>query len=126
EVKHVPVAGARVRQIDVRRTLQPRGVSGRPLNAFVVPRMDMFQLRAENTGVYVIKPAVEAEAVDVPLVRAVVPQLADPGVDLRVVREERPAIAERAQVLLDDEADRRRVAQLGDLETVARCIDRLS
>ena len=91
-----------------------------PLNALIVPRMDVLQLGAQHAGVQIVEPAVEAVAVDVALGRSVVAQLAHRGVDVRVVGEERAAVAERAEVLLDDEAGRGRVAQLADLEARRR------
>ena len=103
----------------LRRALQARGVARGPLDALVVPLVDVLQLRAEDAGVEVVEPAVEAEAVDVALVRAVVAQLADRRVDVGVVGDERAAVAERAEVLLDDEADGGGVAQFADPEAVA-------
>ena len=69
--------------------------------------MDVLQLRAEDAGVQVVEAAVEAVAVDVALGRSVVAQLPDRRVDLRVVGQERAAVAEGAEVFLDDEAGRR-------------------
>ena len=64
----------------------------------------------------VVQAAVEAEAVDVARGRAVVAQPADGGVDVGVVGDQRAAVAEGAEVLLDDEAGGGGVAELADLE----------
>ena len=59
-------------------------------------------------------------------VRPVVAQLAHDAVhDPRVIGDHRAAVAEAAQVLLDDEAGADRVAQLADLEAVAARADAL-
>ena len=87
--------------------------------------MNVLQLGAEHAGVQIVKPAVEPEAVDVPLVRSVIAQLPQLRVDVGVVRDQRAAVAERAEVLLDDEARRRRIAELADSEPGAGGIDRL-
>ena len=64
----------------------------------------------------VVQPAVEAEAVDVACSGAVIAQLAHFGVDVGVVRDQGAAVAEGAEVLLDDEAGGGGVAQVPDLE----------
>ncbi len=87
EVKYVAVARPRVRQIEMCPALQPCRVPGGPLNALVVPRVDVLQLGAEDAGMEVVQAAVEAEAVDVSLVRPVVPQLPDLRVDIGVIGE---------------------------------------
>ena len=50
---------------------------------------------------------------------------ADLAVHILVVRDHRAAVSEGAEVLLDDEAGANRVAQLADLEAVARGPERL-
>ena len=106
EVEDVTVPGTGVRQVDVRRACQSRCIACRPVDALIVPGVDVLQLGAEHAGVQIVETAVEPEAVDVPLVRAVIAQLPDRRVDVGVVREQRAAVAERAEVLLDDEARR--------------------
>src|SRR4029079_16266757 len=119
EMEDVTVAGLHVRQVDVRRLAQTGGVELRPLDPIVVPLVDVLQLGAENSGVDVVETAVEAKAVNVALARSVVAQLADLRVNLRIVGDQRAAVAERPEVLLNDEADRSSVAELTDPEAIA-------
>ena len=121
----MPVAGSHVRQLEAGRGLEPRGGPSGPLNSQVVPRVDMLQLGTEDAGMEIVEPAVETKAVDITFGRPVVAQLADSGVDVRVVREEGPTVTKRAEVLLNDEADGSRVAQLADRETIAGGVDSL-
>src|ERR1035441_3459230 len=67
----------------------------------------------------VVEPAVVSRTVAGALVGTVVAQLPRQAVDFRIVRDDRASITERAQVLLNDEADRGRVTEFGDLETIA-------
>ena len=119
EMKDVPVADQFNRQIKVAASLQPGAVTGGPLPPQVVPRVDVLELGAEHAGMQIIQTAVETVAVNVARVRAVIAQLANAGVDLGVVRDEGAAVAEGAEVFLDDKTDRRRVAQFAHLEAVA-------
>ena len=105
--------------------LKAGGVAGGPLAAQVVPGVDVLELGAEDAGVQVVQAAVEAIAVDVAGIGAVVAQLADPGVDVGVVRHERAAVAEGAEVLLDDETGGRGVAEFADFEALAAGADGL-
>src|SRR5204862_430990 len=67
----------------------------------------------------VIQAAVKSITVHVPRRRTVIPKPAHRRIDLLVVRHQRAAIPKSAQVLLDDEARRRGIAQFADLETIA-------
>jgi hypothetical protein len=73
----------------------------------------------------VVEAAVEAHAVARALLGAMIAEPADGTVDRFIVSHDRAAIAERAQVLLDDEAGAYSVAQLADLESVAARADGL-
>src|SRR5688572_33066822 len=72
QVEDVTVARSDLRQVDGGRAAKPRGVPRRPLDTLVVPRVDVLQLRAEDTSVEIVEPAVEPEAVNVPLGRSMV------------------------------------------------------
>src|SRR5689334_12717519 len=98
-MEDVPVTGTDVGEIDGRRSLQSGGVAGGPLNALIVPCVNVLQLRAEHTGMEIVEPAVESEAVDVALVRPMVAQLPDARIDVCVVGDQRSAVAEGAEVL---------------------------
>ena len=68
----------------------------------------------------IVQPAVEAETVDVAGGGAVVAQqFAHARVDVGIICHNRAAVAESAEVLLDDEAGGGGVAQFADLEAVA-------
>jgi len=84
--------------------------------AVIVPGIDVLELGAENGGVNVVQPAVETETVDIAGVRTVVPQLPHFFVHLRIIGDKRAAIAESAQILLNDEARGGGIAQFGDLK----------
>src|SRR4029453_9637501 len=99
-MEHVAVARPHVRELDVRRLAQTGRIPFGPLDTVVVPVMDVLQFRAQDSRVDVVETAVEAEAVNVALVRAMVPQLPDCRVDRRVIRDEGAAVAKRAEVLL--------------------------
>ena len=64
----------------------------------------------------VVQAAVETGAVNVALAGAVIAQFADPVIDVLVVGPDRAAVAEGAQILLDDEADADRIREFADLE----------
>src|SRR5438093_4754049 len=115
----MPIAGQFNGQVEVAAVLQTRCVAGGPMTSLVVRLVDMLELGAQNARVQVVEPAVEPETVDVARVRAVVAQFADPRVDVRVVGHHRAAVAKGAEILLDDETDRRRVAEFSDLEAAA-------
>src|SRR5882672_7960781 len=124
-MKDVPVADQFDRQIEVTATLQSGAVTRGPLPSQVVPRVNVLELGAEHPGVQIIEAAVETVAVDVARVRAVIAQLADARVEVGVVGDQRAAVAEGAEVFLDDKAGRYRVAHLTDFEAVAVCADSL-
>lgn len=105
--------------------LQTGRVALGPLDALIVPLVNVLQLGAQDAGVHIVQTAVEAKAVDVALVRPVVAQLPDSPVDVGVVRDERATVPKRAEVPLNDEADGCGVAQLANREAVAGGIDRL-
>ena len=107
------------------RALEPGRVARGRLAAQVVPGVDVLELGAEDGGVDVVQAAVEAEAVDVAGVGTVVAQFADARVDIRIIGDDRAAVAERAEILLNDETGGGGVAQLPDLEAVAVRADAL-
>ena len=108
------------RQVEGLAALEAGGVASGPLAAGVVLLVNVLELGAQDAGVEVVQAAVEAVAVDVAGGRAVVAQPADRGVDVGVVGDQRAAVAEGAEVLLDDEAGGGGVAELADLEASAR------
>src|SRR5579863_1220888 len=118
-MEHVPVTGQLDRQINRRAALQARSVAQRPLAAFIVVLVDVLKLRTEDSRMKIVEAAVEPEAVHVASIRTVIAQLAGLGVNLRVVGDERAAVAEGSQVFLNNEADGGRIAQFSDLEAGA-------
>src|SRR5437870_7682289 len=100
----MPVTGQLDRQVEVAAVLQAGGVTGGPLAPQIVPPVNVFEFGAEHAGVQVVQTAVETVAVNVARVRSVIAQFADTGIDVRLVRHQRAAVAESAEVLLDDEA----------------------
>ena len=96
-----------------------------PFPAEVVPVVDMFQLGAEHSGVQIVQTAVESEAVAGALLGAVIAQLANDAIDFSIVGDDCAAVAECAEVLLDDEADGGGVAEFADAEAVAMSTDGL-
>src|SRR5689334_6478991 len=113
EMEYMPIARYFVRQIKVSTTLQTGRVARGPFTPLVVILVDVFQLGAENAGVQIVETTVEAEAMDVPGIGAVIAQLANSRVEVGVVRDEGAAVAKRAKVLLNDEAGGGGVAQFG-------------
>ena len=70
EMEHVTVPGtADGRSICVAPD-KSRGVARRPLDALIVPGVDVLQLGAEHAGVEIVETAVEPVAVDVALGRS--------------------------------------------------------
>src|SRR5271157_1922606 len=121
----VVVTGSLVGELDVGGAAQAGGVTRGPLAAQRVPFVDMFQLGAEHAGLQVVQAAVVTHAMAGSLVRPVVAQLADEAVHILVVGNNRAAIAETAEVLLDDEAGADSVAQFADCEAVSAGADAL-
>ena len=118
------VAGRLVRQHEA-RALEPLGVARGDLAPPVRPFRDVTKLHAQDRGVEIVEAAVEPEAVDRPLGGAVVAQLPDGGLDIGAVRDDRAAVAERAQVLLNDEARAHGIRELTLLEARAVAVDPL-
>src|ERR1700683_4541469 len=112
KMKNVASTGRLERQREIFRALETRGVTGRRGAAKVVPGVDMLELCAEDGRVDVVLAAVEAEAVNVAGVGTVVAKLADAGIEIGIIGDNRAAVAECAEVLLDDEAGCGGVAQL--------------
>src|SRR5262245_37393036 len=104
------------RQVEVAAVFQTGRVASGPFSAKVVPLIDVLEFRTDNAGMQIVEPAVEAEAVHVALIRSMIAQLADGSIDIGIIRHHGTAISERAEVLLNDEADRGRIAQMTDLE----------
>src|SRR6185369_17262100 len=94
EMKHVPVTRADEGQIDPRGFSEARRVSLGPLDPIVVPLMNVLEFCAQDSRVDVVEAAVESEAMHVALVRSVIAELSHPSVDLGIVGDERPAVAE--------------------------------
>src|SRR5262245_58924779 len=124
-MEHMAITGRLCRQRETLRARQTRGVAHSPLAAIVVPGVDVFELGAEHAGMQVVKPAVEAEAMHITSVRAVIAELAHLRIDVGVVRDACAAVAERAEILLDNETGGGRVAQLTNLESLAVRADSL-
>jgi len=109
-MKYMAIAWQLGRQVQVPAIFEARCVPRRPLASLVVVFIDVLEFGAQNAGVEIIQAAIETEAVDVAGVRAVVAQLAHFGVNIGIVRYERAAVTERAEIFLDDEARRRGIA----------------
>src|ERR1051326_1703551 len=73
----------------------------------------------------VVEPAVAAHAVAGALLGAVVAQLPNGAIDLRIVGDDCAAVAERAEILLDDETDGGSIAVFGDAKPIAAGADSL-
>src|SRR5882672_606031 len=125
EVVDVAVARCFERQRDIAGVFQARRIAGGPFTAQVAPFVDVLELGAENAGVEIVQPAVDSKTVAGPLLRTVIAEPADHAVDEIAVRDHGAAIAESAEVLLDDEAGANGIAELADLETVAFRADAL-
>ncbi len=125
KMEHVAITRRFVRQGEVLRAFEACGVTRGEFAAVVVPLVDVLELGAQDTGVNVVETAVETVAVNVTGVGAVAAQLANRGVHVGIVRNERTAVTEGAEVLLNDEAGRSRIAQFADFETVAGCANGL-
>src|ERR1019366_6991680 len=125
EVEDVAVAFQRDRQIEGLATFEAFGVALGPLAADVVIRVNVFEFGAKDAGVQVVQAAVEAVTVDVARGRAVIAQPADGLIDVGVVGYKSSAVAEGAEVLLDDEAGGGGIAELANLEFRAAGTDSL-
>src|SRR5579872_2828789 len=73
----------------------------------------------------IVEPAVTSHAVAGALLGAVVAQLANGAIDLGIVGDDCAAVAERAEIFLDDETDSRGVAEFSDAEPIAAGTDGL-
>src|SRR6185436_18343063 len=107
------------------RALEALGVARGDLAAPVGPLRDVPELHGEHRRVEVVQAAVEAEAVDRADGGPVVAHLAAVGVDVLAVGDDGAAVAERAEVLLDDEAGGDGVRQLALLPAGAVAVDAL-
>src|SRR6266545_2487602 len=124
-MKDVTISRSLIRKREVARVLEAGGVARRPLPPQVVPLIDVLELGAEHAGVDIVEAAVESEAMARPLLGAMVAQPPNHAVHVLAIGNHRAAIAESAQVLLDDEAGANCVAQLADFEAVAARADGL-
>src|SRR5262249_17066833 len=127
DVQMVDVIVARplVRKRQRSDVLQTLGVPGRPLAPPGVPIVDVPQLGAQDSGLKIVEAAVVARAVTRPLVRPMVPEFPHHSVNVLLIGDHGSAVAETAQVFLDDEAGAYGVAQLADAEPVAAGADGL-
>src|SRR5579864_807327 len=73
----------------------------------------------------IVEPAVAAHAVAGALLGAVVAELANGAIDLGFVGDDCAAVAERAEILLDDETDGGSIAAFRDTEPVSAGTDSL-
>ncbi len=64
----------------------------------------MLELGTEDAGVNIIEPAIEAETMNIARIRAMVSKLADSGIYLFVIGDERSAVAEGPEIFLNDKA----------------------
>jgi hypothetical protein len=108
------VDGARVRRLRREphpRTLERRAVHGGERAALLGPTGQMAERDAEERGLELVEPAVEAEVlVMVTVLLAAVPELAQGGRERGIVDEDGAAVAESAEVLRGIERERARVA----------------
>lgn len=125
EMIDVAIPGQFDRQIDCPTIFETGGVSCCPLTTMVVPFVYVFELGAEDSGMEVVKPAVETEAVNVSFLRAMVAQFADSGVDVWIVGDDCAAVAESTEILLDNEACGCGIAAVADAEAGAMGADGL-
>ena len=125
EMEHVAITWRFVRQGEMFRALEASGVTSGQTATAVIASVNRLELRAQHTSMNVVETTVEAEAVDVTSIGTMVAELANFRIDVRVVRDERTAVAERAEVLLNDEAGRSGIAEFADAETVAGSADGL-
>ena len=66
----------------------------------------MLELGAENSGVEVIESAVETETVDVALIRAVITEFADRGVNFLIICDQGSTVSKSAEVFLNNKTGR--------------------
>ena len=109
-VEDVHVGRIGVRRAERRMAGERLGVAGGVPGPRGAPVGEVRQLGQQDRGLQRIQPAVEPETVQVARVRAVVAQFADPRFDVRIVGHHRAAIAEGAEIFLDDKAGGRRIA----------------
>ena len=110
EVIDMAIAFPLRRQGKILCALETSSVTGGPFAAQIIPGVNVLKLGAQHPRVEVVQAAIESEAVHVALVRAVIAQFADRRVDSLVVGHYRAAVAERAEVLLNDKTAGGRVA----------------
>ena len=121
---HVLIFRGRVRQ--AQRRIGERGViDARDRAALGAPFVHFAQLHAQHGGVQIVQAAVVANAVVRALERAVIAQFANLRGQFRVAGGHGAAIAEAAQIFLDNEAETNRVAVLADGEIIAARADAL-
>src|SRR5439155_949639 len=118
-MEYVTITFSLARQAKILRCFQTCAVTSGPLPAQIIPRVNVLEFRAQNPRMNVIQPAVKAETMHIALVRTMIAQLPDGRIHLLIVCHQRPAITEGPQVFLDDKTRRGRIAQFGDLKSVA-------
>lgn len=116
EMIYVAVARQFDWQIDCPAIFESGRVPCGPFTALIVPFVYVFEFGAEDSGMEVVKPAVETKAVNVAFVRAMVAQFADSRVDVGIVCDDGAAIAESAEILLNNEAGGCGIAAVADAE----------
>ena len=125
QVVNVIVARSFIRQRDVLGGRETLAVERCPLSPQLTPFRDVLEFRAEDARMQIVEPAVVTDAVAGAFVRAVVAEFARDAVDLRIVGNNSATVAERSQVLLNDEAYGGGVAEFSDLEAIAASADGL-
>ena len=105
--------------------LEAIGVALGPGAALIGPAGDVLELDTQERGVEIIEAAVETERVHRTLERAMVTQTAHGLFDVGTIGNEGAAVAEGAEVFLDDEAGADGIAELALFETIAVGVDGL-
>src|SRR3972149_9895267 len=125
QMEYMPVARADVGELDETPICQACGIFPGDLNPAIAPGTNVLELGAENTGMQVIQTTVEAEAVHIALIGAMVAQFPDSVIEIRAVGADGPSIPKGAQVFVGDEAVADGVGELPGLESVSMGIDGL-
>src|ERR1051326_6803473 len=119
KMKNMAIALALDGEREILRAFQTGRISRGPFSGIVIPLIDVLEFGTENSCMHIIEPAVEAKAVDVSSIGAVVAQPTDRSINRFIVRYERAAVAECAEILLNEETGGRGVAEFADFETIA-------
>src|SRR4051812_37699416 len=85
KVVNVVIAGLFGRQYKVLRSFETGGISSSPFPAQVIPGIDVFELGAQDSSMQVVQAAVKAVAVNIPLIRAMITQSPNRGVNFLIV-----------------------------------------